>query len=195
MKVLLVDGFPGLVDASESAPTGARGAKIVQTAHDVLRASNHDVTVLSLAEQGFGRFMSAEERRVYHDDDNLITPQTAASAELVRSHQALLVCTSATQGAISPLAKSWFERVFIPGVSFGFSKSGRMNRGLTHIVRVGMLVDCPEGTAGTNHYMASTKSVMRGARMTASWRCRGTHLALGPKADADAEVRDALKRW
>ena len=56
-------------------------------------------------------------------------------------------------------------------------------------------VDYPEGTAGSNNYMASTKSVMRGARMTASWRCRGTHRALAPEDDAEAEVRDALKRW
>ena len=179
-----------LVAAGSTEPT-----PVVDAACRTLEGRNHAVTLLDLAAEGFGQYMSATERRAYHDEDNLVTPETRASAALVRSHDALLVCTSLVQGAIDPLAKSWFERVFIPGVSFTFTASGRVTGVLTNITRVGMIVSCPDGTAEAKPRLASTRSLLRSVRMNASKRCRTTYLPLGPVDDIERRVGAALARW
>lgn len=179
-----------LVAAGSTEPT-----PVVDAARGALEAGDHTVTMLDLAAEGFGQYMSAAERRAYHAPDNLVTPETAASAALLRSHDALLVCTSLVQGAIDPLAKSWFERVFIPEVSFTFTSSGRVTGALTNIKRVGMIVSCPDGTAEAKPRLASTRSVLRGVRMNASKRCRTTYLPIGPDDDIADRVTAALTRW
>jgi putative NADPH-quinone reductase len=182
VQVLLVDGFAE-PHASVSAAVAA------------LRAGGHEVTVLGLIEAGFDRFMSPEERRAYHEADNLVTPEQRASAELVRGHDALLVCGPLVEGTIAPCVKSWFERVFIPEVSFTFTKSGRVTGALKNIRRIGMIVDCPGPDRWAHRRRSSTRSVVRAVRMNAARTCRSTYVALLPGDDVDARVRGALARW
>ena len=79
MRVLLVDGF-------------SEQDTIVAAADAALVGRDHEVTRLRLVDAGFDRFMSAAERRAYHQPKNLITPEQQESADLVRSHAGLLVC-------------------------------------------------------------------------------------------------------
>lgn len=182
MRVLLVDGF------ETSNP-------IVDHARARLEASAHDVTVLNLVDAGFDRFMSAEERAAYHEADNLVTEETRASAELLRSHDALLVCGPMVCGAIAAHTKSWFERVFVPEVSFTFTESGRITAALTNITRVGMIVSCTDADPEPHRRQGSARSVLRGVRLNAARRCRSTYLALKPGEDAEALINQALSRW
>lgn len=181
MRVLLVDGFVEpheIVDASRRALSG-----------------RHDVTDLGLLEAGFDRYMSADERAAYHDTDNLITAETRESADLIRSHDALLVCGPLVAGAISPLVKSWFERVFIPEVSFTFTERGRVTGALTNIRRVGMIVHCPTADRAPHRFRGSTRSVLRGVRMNASRLCRTTYVPVTPGDSVPDRVSAGLRRW
>ncbi len=182
MRVLLVDGF-------------AEPADVVDVASEILAGSGHEVTLLRLAEAGFDQTMSAAERAAYHDDDNLVTPEQRESAALLRSNDAVLVCTPIRAGAIEARVKSWFERVFVPGVSFTFTPSGRVTAALTNVVRVGMIVVCPDHDPTPHGRNGSTRSVLRGVRLNAARRCRTTYATIGPGHDAEAVVRQALARW
>lgn len=195
MRVLLVDGRSPSLGAAAQAPEAADAVDPVAVAHSTLRRRAHEPTVLSLAAEGFDRFMSTEERRAYHEADNLVTPEQRRSAELLRSAEGLLVVSALRAGTIDPLVKSWFERVFVPGVSFTFTDSGRLTRALTHVRRVGMIVTCPDGDTAPHRRSGSTRSVLRGVRMNASRSCRTTYVALAPTDNVETTVSQALARW
>ena len=182
MRVLLADGL------TEPSP-------IPEAARDILLRAGNTVTVINLLAEGFGEFMNAAEREAYHEADNLVTVPQRASAELLLSHDALLVCAPLRSGTVSPIVKSWFERAFVPGVSFSFGRSGKITRGLTHVRRVGMVVVC--GPDDPLHHLrdSSTRSVLRAVRMNCSRRCRTTYLALGPAGDVEAALHRKLRRW
>lgn len=182
MKVLLASGF-----AEENA--------IVVAAQAALVAQGHSVSVLELIGAGFDRFLSAEERRAYHEVDNLVTPEQRQSAELVQSHDAILVCGPLIQGTIAPCVKSWSERVFIPEVAFTFNKAGRVTGTLGNIRRVGMIVECAEPDKWAHGRRGSTRSAIRGIRMMSARTCRTTYLALLPEDDVTTRVTKALARW
>ncbi|MEM9130934.1 MAG: NAD(P)H-dependent oxidoreductase [Actinomycetota bacterium] len=193
MRVLLVDGRRQSVEGT--GPAVDTAVDTVAVAEAALAERAHETTVLSLTGEGFDRYMSTEERRAYHEADNLVTPAQQRSAELLRSAEALLVVGAIRGGTIDPLVKSWFERVFVPGVSFAFTDSGRITRALTHIRRVGMILSCPDGDAAPHRRGASTRSVLRGVRLNAARSCRSTYVALGPADDVEATVTRALARW
>ncbi|MEC8334364.1 MAG: NAD(P)H-dependent oxidoreductase [Actinomycetota bacterium] len=88
------------------------------------------ISSLDLAKEGFSDFMSEREREAYHLENNLVSPAQKRSAELVKSTEGLILCYPLTNDIFPAIAKSWFERVFIPGVSFTFSESGRVKGAL-----------------------------------------------------------------
>ena len=182
MRVLVVDGF------AESSP-------VSEAARSVLEASGHEVSVLNLADAGFDAFMSADERRAYHETHNLISPEQQASADLVRSHEALVVCTAIRSGTIEPRVKSWFERVFIPEVSFTFTKGGRITGALKNIRRVAMIVDCPDDDPAPHSRGGSTRSVVRAVRLNCAKTCRSTYVRVHPGVDTETRITTALARW
>lgn len=182
MRVLLVDGF-------------AEPSELTDAARSTLTSRHHEITDLRLVAEGFDRFMSADERRAYHEVDNLVTEETRRSADLVRSHDALLVVSPLVQGSVSPHVKGWFERVFIPEVSFTFTNSGRITAALTNIRRVGMIVDCATDEREPHRRQGSTRSVLRGVRLNAARTCRTTYLPIRPGDDAPARIERSLRRW
>lgn len=182
MQVLVVDGH------RESSPT-------VELAQEALVRAGHQPTILRLLDEGFDRFMSEAERRAYHEPDNLITPEQRRSADLLRRSQALLVLSALRAGTIDPLVKSWFERVFIPEVSFTFTPSGRITGALKQIRRVGMIVESPHDGREPHRRNGSTRSVLRGVRLNAARTCRSTYLVLTPASDHRSQIAAALARW
>lgn len=171
------------------------GHDVVDAARASLVSRGHQVTVLDLPAAGFDRFMSAEERHAYHEVENLVTPEQRESAELVTSHDAILVCGPLIHGTVAPAIKSWFERVFIPEVGFTFTRSGRVTGALGNVRRVGMIVACEEPDPWAHGRRGSTRSAIRGVRMMAGRTCRSTYLAVLPSDDVAARVSRALARW
>ncbi len=191
MRVLLVDGRRRR-DESERSGEAIDTVGIAETA---LRRRGHDPTVLSLIDEGFDRFMSEEERRAYHETDNLLTPEQRRSAALLGEAEGLLVVSALRGGTIDPVVKSWFERVFVPGVSFTFTDGGRVTGALKQIRRVGMVLTCPDGASTPHRRNGSTRSVLRGVRLNAARSCRTTYVTLAPGADGEIAIERALRRW
>lgn len=182
MRVLLVDGSRDRSDVPDALS-------------DVLAARGHALDRLGLLDEGFGRFMSEAERRAYHEADNLVTAEQRRSVELLRAADALVVASTLRSGSIDPVVKSWFERVFVPEVSFTFTKAGRVTGALKNIRRIGMVVSAPDGDPRRHRRRSSTRSVARAVRMSAHPLCRTTYLALAPDTIVDAAVDRAFRRW
>ncbi|MEM7287216.1 MAG: NAD(P)H-dependent oxidoreductase [Actinomycetota bacterium] len=182
MRVLLVESVP--------EPTPA--SSIVS---ELLAGRGHEVVPLDLRAEGFDRFMSEAERRAYHEEDNLVTAEQRRSVELVRSVDALVLVSTLREGTLDPVVKSWFERVFIPGVSFTFTPAGRITAALRNIKRIGMVLECPDDDVVPHRRVTGPRSVVRAVRLNAARTCRTTYLALAPETDRRSAVELAFKRW
>ncbi|MDH3754377.1 MAG: NAD(P)H-dependent oxidoreductase [Acidimicrobiia bacterium] len=186
MKVLLVDAFP-----PDSPDRG-----LVDTAVATLRAGTHDVEHVTLPGGPFATFMSADERRAYHGDEPLISPETEAAAAAVQRADALLFCYPTTTFTVPAVLKSWMERVLVPGVAFVFDDKERVRPGMTNIRRIGMIT-------ATDHDARTTRQARDAGRRTILWNlrlschrfCRRTFVSVAADSGDDEPVRRALQRW
>ena len=131
------------------------------------------ISTLNLANEGFGDFMSESERGAYHLDNNLVSPAQRKSAELVKTTEGLLLCYPLINDLFPAIAKSWFERVFIPGVSFTFSESGRVKGALKNLRYIHFLALAEPNTKRMKRSNPS-KSLLRAIRMNAGLMCRSS---------------------
>lgn len=183
MRILTVDGY-----------TGGSG-RLTPVAVQTLEHAGHDVDVLGLAEAGFDVPMSAAERTAYHHEgENLVTEAQRASASLLRQADALVICCPLRAGAVDPVTKSWLERVFVPGVAFGF-RFGRVSGALTNIRRIAMLVDCPTVSPEPHRRDSPAPSLLRAIRLTSRRTCRTTYCTVMPGEDPTDRIPAALGRW
>ena len=164
MEILLVDGF-----TDSNSPT--------QIIFDELIQMRHRISSLNLAEEGFGNFMSGAERDSYHDDHNLVTLSQRKSAELVKVTNGLILCYPLKNGIFPPMVKSWFERVFIPGVSFTFTESGKVKGTLKNLRFINFLILAGPNTR-IKKWSDPNSSLLRAIRMSAGVRCK-TFLSIG----------------
>ena len=104
------------------------------TVCDTLAARGWEVDDCDLYAEGFDPVLSAEERRAYHDTDR----NAAAVADHVarlRAAQALVLCFPVWNFGYPAILKGYFDRVFLPGVSFRL-EGGQVVPALTHIRRL-----------------------------------------------------------
>lgn len=183
MRILTVDGY-----------TGGNG-RLTPVAVATLEKAGHQVDLLHLAEAGFDVPMSAAERSAYHHEgENLVTEAQRESAALLRRADALVICCPLRAGAVDPVTKSWLERVFVPGVAFGF-KWGRVSGALTDIRRIAMLIDCPTVSPEPHRREAPAPALLRAVRLTARRSCRTTYCTVMPGEDPTDRIPEALGRW
>ncbi len=131
------------------------------------------ISSLDLAKEGFSEFMSEGERSAYHLKNNLVSPAQKRSAELVKSTEGLILCFPLTNDLFPAIAKSWFERVFIPEVSFTFSESGRVKGALKNLRHIHFLALAEPNTKRMKRSNPS-KSLLRAIRMNAGLKCRSS---------------------
>ena len=131
------------------------------------------ISSLDLAKEGFSDFMSEGERSAYHLKNNLVSPAQKRSAELVKSTEGLILCYPLTNDLFPAIAKSWFERVFIPEVSFTFSESGRVKGTLKNLRHIHFLALAEPNTKRMKRSNPS-KSLLRAIRMNAGLKCRSS---------------------
>jgi putative NADPH-quinone reductase len=83
-----------------------------------LRAARHEVDDLDLYAEGFNPVVSREERLGYHD-----VPQNRIPVESyvrrVLAAEALVIVSPVWNFGFPAMLKGFFDRVFLPGVSFG----------------------------------------------------------------------------
>lgn len=125
MRVLVLFAHP--VETSFHA---ALHARVVAT----LRAAGHEVDDCDLYAEGFDPRLTREERLGYHD---LETNQTnvASYVERLQKAEALVLCFPVWNYGYPAILKGFFDRVFLPGVSFKM-KNGKAAPCLHNITRV-----------------------------------------------------------
>lgn len=121
----------------------------VTCAAEVLESLGAIVEVIDLA--GFVPAMSPEERSAYFGVEPILDPDVRAYADLVSGASMLVFVFHARHGMLPPSLKGFVDRVFVPGVSFQMTESGRVLRGLRHV----------DHLVGIPVYSASRRDVQR----------------------------------
>lgn len=182
MRVLVVDGFgPG------------EGSEVVDPICLVLGTGGHDVVRTKLADEGFDRFMSGDERAAYHSDQPLVCPETRAAADAVARADALVLCYPLIHGTCPPRVKSWQERVFVLGVGFHFTRSGRITGALQHLRRACVVAVAPEPDRLAGRRNGQGRCLARSFHLSANRRCRSWYLMVAP--GQQRPVERLLHRW
>ncbi len=84
--------------------------------------------------EGFSPVLTSEERRNYHDEGKNIGP-VASYVERLRTADALILCFPVWNFGYPAILKGFFDRVFLPGVSFRLV-DGKVAPNLTNIQKL-----------------------------------------------------------
>ncbi len=99
-----------------------------------LRTAGHEVTEIDLYAEDFRAEMSADERRAYHSDQPICSPDVEHHARLVRETDVLVFVYPTWWMGLPAILKGWLDRVLVPGVAFSFDeRTQRVQPGLGHI--------------------------------------------------------------
>lgn len=109
MRVLVVHAHP--VETSFNA-------SLFRMTVDRLEANGHTVDPVDLYAEDFNPVMSRDERLNYHDTGINRKPVENYVERLLRAEALVLVYPVWNYG-FPAILKGWFDRVFLPGVSFG----------------------------------------------------------------------------
>ncbi len=93
------------------------GAALHQAVVQSLREGGHEVDDCDLYAEGFDGILSREERLGYHDLAGNTLPVAGYVARL-RAAEALVLCFPVWNFGYPAILKGFFDRVFLPGVSF-----------------------------------------------------------------------------
>jgi NAD(P)H dehydrogenase (quinone) len=107
------------------------GAALHSKALEALRAAGHKVDDCDLYAENFQPVLSADERRAYHDCPANIAP-VAKYVQRLRDAEMLVVVTPVWNFGWPAILKGYFDRVFLPDVSFEL-RDGQVRGALTHI--------------------------------------------------------------
>lgn len=112
---------------------------LYRTAIEGLKSGGHEVDALDLYEDGFSPVLSREERLAYHDVPGNLTPDIKPYVDRLRAAEALVVVHPVWNYGYPAMLKGYFDRVFVPGVSFtmeGGGDRGKLVPCLTNIKKV-----------------------------------------------------------
>src|SRR3954468_577924 len=125
MRALVLYAHP-----CEESFVSALHLRVVET----LRGQGHDVDDCDLYAEGFQPVMTADERRFYHDVASNRAP-VAEYVERLRRAEALVLVFPVWNFGYPAILKGFFDRVFLPGVSFELA-NGKARGALTSITRL-----------------------------------------------------------
>lgn len=125
MRVLLIHAHP----VEESFSTALKNEAL-----RVLVAAGHSVEECDLYARGFDPVLSREERLAYHDVEHNREPVADYVEQLMRAEAIVLVYPVWNFG-FPAILKGYFDRVFLPGVSFRM-RDGKVVPNLQHIRRL-----------------------------------------------------------
>jgi NAD(P)H dehydrogenase (quinone) len=108
MRVLVLYAHP--VETSFSAA-------LHKATVDALTEAGYEVDDCDLYAEGFNPVMSRQERIDYHDEDICAKP-VAKYVERLNAAEALVICAPVWNYGYPAILKGFFDRVFLPGVSF-----------------------------------------------------------------------------
>ena len=144
------------------------------------RSAGHDVVPIDLGAEGFVPVMSPEEHAAYLGDAPLVTEETRRSAEAVKAAQAFVFVYPTTFTTIPVVLKGWFERVFVPGVSFVLDpRTHKVRRNLTGVRRIVGIATYDSSRADVRRSRDNgRRTVVRALRMNTGLRTRTSWIPL-----------------
>jgi putative NADPH-quinone reductase len=110
------------------------GAALHAKAVEVLRKAGHEVDDCDLYAENFQPVLSAAERRTYHDITRNREP-VATYVERLKRAEALVIVSPVWNYGFPAILKGFFDRVFLPGVSFELV-NGKVRGSLHNITKV-----------------------------------------------------------
>ena len=106
-----------------------------------LKANGHQVDPVDLYAEGFNPVMSREGRLGYHHVPENITPELKPYVDRLMAAEALVIVHPVWNYGFPAILKGYFDRVFMPGVSFVLEggdgpDKGKLKPNLKHIKKV-----------------------------------------------------------
>jgi NAD(P)H dehydrogenase (quinone) len=185
MRVLVLYAHP--VETSFNA---ALHTAIVET----LKAS-HDVDDCDLYAENFDPRLSREERIGYHEIGPNLAP-VRGYVERVQAAEALVLSFPVWNFGYPAILKGFFDRVFLPGVSFDLTPEGGVKPKLTNITKVAAV--CTYGGTRMRAFLAGDpprKAVKRVLRAQTAFKASVAYLAYyGMNNATEATCGAFLKR-
>ena len=108
---------------------------------DTLRAKGHQVDAVDLYAENFNPVMSREGRLTYHDVPENVTPELKPYVDRLMAAEGLVIVHPVWNYGFPAILKGYFDRVFMPGVSFVLEggdgpDKGKLVPNLKHIRKV-----------------------------------------------------------
>jgi putative NADPH-quinone reductase len=166
-------------------------AAVRDAAREGLREAGHEVDLCDLYAEGFNPVLSAEERRGYHELPSNRAPVEEYIRRVERA-EALVLSYPTWSFGLPAILKGFFDRVFIPGVSFRLEE-GIAKPNLTQIRKIAGI-----STYGRPRWNAvlvadpPRMAVTRYLRALTGWRARVEYHALYDMNRADEAKRVAF---
>ena len=109
MRVLVVHAHP--VETSFNRA-------LFETTVSALEEAGHEVDAMNLYDEGFDAVLSREERLVYHDVPDNLTPSVKPYVDRLRAADGIVFVHPVWNYGYPAILKGFFDRIFLPGVSF-----------------------------------------------------------------------------
>jgi putative NADPH-quinone reductase len=114
---------------------------LYNTVLETLKAKGHEVDPVDLYAEGFNPVMSREGRLGYHDVPNNVTSELKPYVDRLMAAEGIVIVHPVWNYGFPAILKGYFDRVFMPGVSFvlegGSDPShGKLKANLKHIKKV-----------------------------------------------------------
>jgi len=114
MKLLVVFAHPS---------TDSLGFALFTRTVETLKSQGHDVQALDLYRMGFDPILSEAEWKSYLTDTNQNIANVAEHVELLQWAEGLVFVFPTFYYGIPAMMKGWFERVWLPGITFEIAKA------------------------------------------------------------------------
>ncbi len=135
MRVMVVHAHP-----VETSYNGALYNVVLET----LRARGHEVVPVDLYAENFDPVMSRAGRLEYHHVPDNVTPELRPYVDRLMTAEAFVAVYPVWNYGFPAILKGYFDRVFIPGVSFVLEggdapDKGKLKPNLKHIKKVAFI--------------------------------------------------------
>jgi NAD(P)H dehydrogenase (quinone) len=125
MRVLVVHAHP--VETSFNRA-------LFGTVMEALSGGGHQVDALNLYDEDFEARLSREERLIYEDVPDNLTPAVKPYVDRLRNAEAIVFVHPVWNYGYPAVLKGFFDRIFLPGVSFKL-EGGEVKPNLDNITR------------------------------------------------------------
>ena len=126
------------------------GATLCKQVVTTLRSRGHEIDDCDLYAESFNPVMAEQERMRYHNA-NLNRAPIAAYADRLLAAEALVLIYPVWNEGFPAILKGFFDRVFIPGVSFKIGPDGAAIPNLQKLRKLGAV--CTYGASRTTSFL------------------------------------------